>query len=186
MNTVDFESALSDPAFATAVAALEGGDDFAADIIARARRFGDLTVNAHAAILRRHEEMTEPKGTVPDFAEPVAVEGTLVSLKEKDSDWGVQIKALLKVATEAGVYRLWGTVPRTLLEAVDWDYERLRGVRVAFEAKVTPSRDDPAFGFWGYPKQARLLSEPLPPTLDEADLDEAALDPAGLDEAPPW
>lgn len=57
------------------------------------------------------------------------------------------MKALIK--TVEG-WKVWGTLPA----AID-DVER--GTKVQFDAKVTPSDDDPKFGFFKRPTKAALV-----------------------------
>ena len=68
--------------------------------------------------------------------------GKVVSTKIADTHYGPTLKTL--VETDAG-YKLWGTVPSKLGTPQHDD-------RVTIEAAVTPSKDDPKFGFFGRPK----------------------------------
>lgn len=71
----------------------------------------------------------------------VTVTGTIVALREQESDFGVTLKMTVK-ATEG--YIVWCTVP----SGMDAD----RGKEVSFVATLTPSPTDPKFGFGKRPK----------------------------------
>lgn len=77
----------------------------------------------------------------------VTVTGEVISTKLQASDFGQQLKMLVKDDTG---YKVWGTVPSTL------DVER--GNRVKFSAQVEPSKDDTKFGFFKRPTKAEKLA----------------------------
>lgn len=84
----------------------------------------------------------------------VTVRGTVLSTKVVYSDFGSTEKMLVKTAEG---WKVWGTVPGHL--AVDKGYE------VTFSAQVEPSKDDPKFGFYSRPTQARITKLPEGVTL---------------------
>jgi hypothetical protein len=73
----------------------------------------------------------------------------------------------VKVATEAGVYLVNGTLPQALFDACEEHLENvdgwvsvLRGCEVEFSADLTRSDDRDFFAFASRPTKARLVSWP--------------------------
>jgi len=105
---------------------------------------------------------------VPDGR--VEVTGTVVSTRETDGYGYNRVAFKMLVVTDAG-WKVWGTIPAGLLDAVPdasrsdrfahgesyLAVHRLRGERVTFTATVRPSDDDPLFGFFSRPSGARLI-----------------------------
>jgi len=77
-----------------------------------------------------------------------AFAGEVLATKWKDTDYGPVYKML--VQDDRG-FKLWGSVPKNI--------DPGRGERVAFMATVTPSNDDPKFGFFKRPTKAIMLDE---------------------------
>ena len=77
------------------------------------------------------------------------VTGTILSYKTVESPYGAVVKML--VQSPEG-WKVWGTVPRS----IEWDIERDQ--QVTFVATVTPSDDDPTFGFYSRPTNAAVLA----------------------------
>lgn len=137
---------------------------FIADVLAKGRRYGDLSERQFAAIckalVRDRErdaqratqaavEATEVKVDVPVTDERLCIVGTVLSTKYVETDFGGFLKMLIKVETEDGVYKLWGTVPSKLTVS--------RGDIVRFNARLEVSRDDKSFGFFSRPTKAEVL-----------------------------
>lgn len=76
----------------------------------------------------------------------VPVEGSVVSTKLVDSDYGSTLKMLLQCEG----YRLWGSVPKTLAGVEVGD-------RVRLVANVETSRDDEFFGFFSRPRKGEWV-----------------------------
>jgi hypothetical protein len=76
----------------------------------------------------------------------MTIRGEVVSTKLTDGFRGEVLKMLVR--HESG-WKVWGTVPAGLTVE--------RGDTVEFDAKVQPSRDDPKFGFFSRPTQARKI-----------------------------
>lgn len=147
-----------------------------ADIARKGLAWGGLTVSQVALVKRLHdgtpaewevkkaaqaaqraaeEAAAEP---VPVTTDRIEVEGEIISLKVQDGYMpGTSVTKVL-VKTTRG-FKLWGSLPSAISNAgpVEGDYE-LRGKRVAFSAKVEPSKDDPKFGFFSRPTRARVVT----------------------------
>jgi hypothetical protein len=87
----------------------------------------------------------------PEVAVPSGrqvVEGKVVSVKEHDSPFGLQLKMLVKVETAAGAYKVYGTVPRCIDEVEG-------GELVKFNATLEPK--ETGFGFFSRPMKAAVV-----------------------------
>ena len=79
----------------------------------------------------------------------VTVTGKLLGWKTQETRYGTTCRCLVQ---DRRGFKVWGTLPRA------WD-EAKRGSPVTFSAELTPSRDDPKFGFFKRPTKARILEE---------------------------
>lgn len=78
----------------------------------------------------------------------VRVTGTVLSTKEKETDWGWTLKMLVMDDRQ---FKVWITVPSAL------NVEK--GDRVAFFCTLKPSADDPSFAFGSRPTKAEKLEK---------------------------
>ena len=124
---------------------------FANDVLGKLARFGSISPAQIAALLashtrdyefagRRAVEDAEPKGDAPSGR--VAVTGTVLSVKEHESEWGITLKTLLKLANNS---KVWLTVPGGPSAGFE------RGDTVTVRASWTPSSDDRHFAFGSRP-----------------------------------
>jgi hypothetical protein len=74
----------------------------------------------------------------------ITIIGTIVKLGTKSNGWGS--REVMTVKAEEG-FLVWGTCPSEL-------YDKERGDTVVFKATVTPSENDPKFGFFKRPAVA--------------------------------
>jgi len=159
------------------VAQVEAGarSQFYRDLLDKALRYGNLTPNQLAAVLRSIERDTERaaeraaelKGVEPLPEGRRTVTGEIVSCKWRDG----QFPGFKIVVREATGNRVWGTLatsldpelnPRLNDEGID-SYEGLVGRTVTMTATVTRSDDDEHFGFFKRPAGAVYVSaEPVP------------------------
>ena len=116
--------------------------------------YGRLTPKQVELAMKLAEDAKKPVGQVPVVEKRIQVEGVVKSTKTEDSGYGETMKMLVEVNGEAGSYRLFGTVPDSLL-----DGKLLIGARVRFAAKVERSRNDPSFGFFSRPTRGERVSE---------------------------
>lgn len=156
-------------------AALDASENgFVRNVLHKGRQYGNLSDRQFdaivAAVARDADRAAEiaarpveilanvPTGTV-------TLEGEILTTKWQDSDYGSTLKMLVKVETDAGAFKVWGSVPRALqghYETVDGRHgvlvgEAGRGDVVTFTATVERSHDDPAFGFFKRPRGARIV-----------------------------
>lgn len=86
------------------------------------------------------------------------VTGVVVSWKEAVNRFSYYAETILKVVVEDGRgFRVFGTCPAKLVEAVDGDMDALKGAMVTFNATLEPSKDDELFGFFKRPTKVALL-----------------------------
>lgn len=142
--------------------ALETDHRIVKDISARLRQWGNLSPRQIELVFKLAREASEPKIEKPKADAPEgrqAITGTVISVKEKDTQFGWTWKMVVEVETEAGFWRCYGTVPRSILddsteELVDGF---MRGATVEFTAEFRRS-DDPDFAFFSRPTQASRIA----------------------------
>jgi len=83
-----------------------------------------------------------------------AIEGTILSVKDVESDYGITWKMLVEVSIPGGSYRVFGTVPGSICGI---GVGSLKGRRVKLTATVQPK--EPGFGFYSRPTGAQLVGE---------------------------
>jgi len=74
--------------------------------------------------------------------------GVIKRTKYQDSDYGTTLKMLVELPDGN---RVWGTVPASI------DRSNIEGATVNFTATVKPSPEDPHFGFFSRPANARTV-----------------------------
>lgn len=89
------------------------------------------------------ERQAEKAAAAPCPSGRVTITGTIVKVEERESDFGLVTKMLVKAAEG---FMVWGTLPAGAPAE--------RGAVITFKATVTPSNDDPKFGFASRPKFA--------------------------------
>jgi hypothetical protein len=100
------------------------------------------------------EEREKAEREAFENAEPcpegrVTVTGKLLGWKTQETRYGTTCRCLVQ---DRRGFKVWGTLPRA------WE-EAERGSPVTFSAELTPSREDPKFGFFKRPTKARILEE---------------------------
>lgn len=147
------------------------------DLSAKLTRYGSLSEKQVALALRiarEQQERTEQREAEAalEIMPPAGrqeITGEVVTAKWKSTAYGDALKMLVKVAADGGNYRLWGTVPSSVLEqlhrealadhddpergAIDHAL-RIRGRAVTLTAKVDPK--EVGFGFYSRPTKAAL------------------------------
>jgi len=104
-------------------------------------------------------KVEEVKAAIPVTGDKrVAIEGTIVSVKFQDNDFGGRYVMTVKVETADGIYLLWGTVPSAIVD------DATRGLKVSFMARVEVSDRDASFGFIKRPTKVKILN---PEILEE-------------------
>lgn len=89
----------------------------------------------------------EKEAAAPCPSGRVTVAGKVVKTRDEESQFGFRVKMLVKA--EAG-YMVWVTAPSA--------YTIERGDKVVFTATLTPSNDDPKFGFGSRPSMSEHVS----------------------------
>ena len=126
---------------------------------------------ARKALARRAAEAAAPTAPVPTGR--TEVQGTVVSVKDKVTQYGVSVKMVVR--DDRG-FKVWGTVPAALADAAcqRWEdslpegtwmgqyggeawFDTLQGSTVRFTAQLQPSDNDEAFGFFKRPTKAQFI-----------------------------
>jgi hypothetical protein len=149
------------PALAAAIDQAKGDvhamNTFVHDVIGKLNRYGSLSDKQVAAVVAslakdveraagRAADATEVKGPAPAGRQTVT--GTVLTVKDQESDFGWTRKMLVKLANNA---RVWVTVPSGA--GVE------RGATVTVTATWTPKDDDTSFAFGKRP----IVSDVVPP-----------------------
>lgn len=111
-----------------------------------------ITEGIANAVVRAYQQDQERKAqheAAEDVPEGrIEVAGQILSVKEKHTRFGWQVKML--VLDDRG-FKVWGTLPQAIDRAQ-------RGDRVAFTATVEQSADDSKFGFFKRPTNATMMA----------------------------
>jgi hypothetical protein len=138
----------------------ESENSFVQDVIRKLRQYGSISDKQLAAIqtalvrdaereVRQAAEALVPKAEVPE-GKGLVIVGELVSTKWVESQYGSALKGLVKVESEFGFYKVWGTVPSAISDAN-------RGDIIKFTANVQRSEKDADFGFFSRPRLATIV-----------------------------
>lgn len=94
------------------------------------------------------------------------ISGRVVSVKSEESAFGYNVTTVWKMLLELETgHRLWGSIPSALWDLLNADREdrdpwapmdSLKGRAVSFTAAVSPSENDPSFGFYSRPTKPVL------------------------------
>jgi len=149
---------------ATYDAPLPREENIITDIVSKVVRYGsisdkqanfvgkllnDISTRAQRTAQRAAEQAAAQPVPVSDQRQ--TIRGEVVSTKVVDGFRGPVTKMLVR---HADGWKVWGTVPAGLTVE--------RGDEVEFAAKIEPSRDDPKFGFFSRPTQARKIGPATP------------------------
>lgn len=133
---------------------------FLQNVVAKAHETCTLTERQVEAIVSAINQLKAEDAGIPCPSGTTVITGKIVSFRRVESVYGTTLKVL--VVDDRG-FKVWGTVPNEVGEAIGWDYDNsIRGVRVTFTATVQPSNDDPKFGFYSRPRKASVLQEVVP------------------------
>lgn len=124
-------------------------NSFASDVLHKLKQYGNLSERQLetivASIKKDHErakkmanEEKEIKGPAPDGR--IEIEGEILGIKERESDFGIVLKMLVKLDNNS---KVWCSLPSA--SAAD------KGDRIHFRATFTISNDDPHFAFGNRP-----------------------------------
>lgn len=131
--------------------------DIARDMGRRFDRTGELSDKQVRFLLKLRRQVEENKtrqaerqaerAEAADCPEGrVEIVGEVLKTEWRDNDWGGKLVQTVK--SDEG-FLVWGTVPSSV--SVE------RGDRVRFTAQVSPSDDDPKFGFYKRPTKAEVI-----------------------------
>ena len=142
--------------------------DFGKSLRGSVIRWGNLTTaqaDAIVAAAARKVAQDAARAAEVAVAAPtgrVEITGTIVSTKVRDSLYGVVGKMLVKVTTDAGVYKVWATATDAIVgqSPVEGTWAdrlgALRGCALSCNVTLKPSDDDPSFAFGSRPGKATV------------------------------
>jgi hypothetical protein len=124
------------------------------DMLRTTEMYGTLSekmVSAAKWMMTKHDEYAviqaeravEREAAAPCPAGRVTITGTIIKVEERESQWGLVTKMLVKAAEG---YMVWCSVPAGAAGN--------RGADITFKATVKPSPTDPKFGFGSRPTMA--------------------------------
>jgi len=125
------------------------------DLKDRFERWGELSTKQVALAIKIASEPPRPAEAnvpAPVSDKRLTIEGDVVSTKIYESDFGEQLRMVVKVTTPQGVWLCFGSVPSVPSGCVE------RGDRVRFDAKLQAGRDA-HFAFFKRPTKATLLAK---------------------------
>jgi hypothetical protein len=121
---------------------------FLESVVSKLESYSSLSEKQVAALIKawgrandRAREDAEPKGPAPSGR--VEVTGKVLGVKTTPSQWGDQVKMIVKLENKS---KVWVSVPANLLA------EDLRGKTIELTATFEVSKDDPHFAFGKRPK----------------------------------
>lgn len=138
------------------------------DIAAQFNR-KDLSSKQVALVLKIAAEERAPKVEEAHIPAPIGkceVQGTVVSAKYHEGAYAETLKMVVKVETPNGSWLAWGTIPTTLVAALDairdphgpnCGIKDLKGKVVKFTATLKPGRE-PHFAFFSRPTKATIVN----------------------------
>jgi hypothetical protein len=135
-------------------------DEFVLDVARKLRRYGDISERqieaVRKAFIRDGEKERDrllrslnPEATAPIPEGRVEFTGEILSQRTQESDFGTVTKILVKSAEG---FKVWLTKPAALSQA-----GAEVGDTVTITATLTPSDDDPSFGFGKRPSKASVV-----------------------------
>lgn len=163
---------------------------FVIDVLSKGPKYGltERQINAIQNAVQKDKDrvaLRAAQALIPTVPVPegsgIVIEGTVLSTKWQESQFGSVHKFLISVETPAGNYKLWGSVPKDLegtwgcvgcksigpvcTDACTQDFAHGYigafevGDKVRFTANVTKSEKDEAFGFFSRPRKATIIAK---------------------------
>lgn len=120
------------------------GDDWSEKQVAFARVLVDR-IAREAAIAAERAAERAAAAPVPVTDKRIRIEGTVLSTKVIETQFGYVTKALIR---SIDGWKAWGKAPLPGLK---------HGDRIAFMARIEPSKDDEKYGFYSRPTKAEVL-----------------------------
>lgn len=141
--------------------ALKVDNEITQDIRSRFIQFGTLSmkqIELLRTLKKRADERAQDDSNLIDAPEGrFEITGTVLSVKDTVNDFGPVIKMLVKVETEAGSWKTWGTVPKSITDLDYFSIQDLKGSTVKFTGTVKRSDRDKGFSFFSRPVKGVVL-----------------------------
>ena len=152
--------------------------DMRSRLLSTGARFG-LSEKQVALLLKLKADSELPAEKhvpIPVHGQRILIQGTVVSSRYQESDYGGCTKITVKVETPEGSWLCFGTAPAALLSALSRDYDTrlqaywanpelgapeyslsLKGRQVSFLAKLEAGGRDSHFGFFSRPTKPQMI-----------------------------
>jgi len=145
------------------------GEDFLSAMNESVNEWGQLTEGQEKAVRKiitaqaerdaeRQARKAEENANAADCPEGrTEVTGEIIATDLRETDFGSQWKMLVR--DDSG-FKVWGSIPSKMFDifAVDdvWPHgDTFKGKRISFTAAISPSEDDPKFGFFKRPTKTK-------------------------------
>ena len=127
------------------------GSSFAISLRDRIADTGKLSEAQLEAVARI---AAEAAASTPVVEGRQVITGEILSFKFYDNDYGTSLK--MTVQDDRG-FRVWGTVPSSIVRDLPDSLSEAKGMRVTFTATITKADGDDAFGFFKRPTKASII-----------------------------
>lgn len=139
-----------------------------ADMHAKLRKYGSLSEKQVSFALSLAERITKVWDEETKVAAPtgrVQIEGKVIKVAERESQFGTAYKMILKVQAEGGIFLVWSTIPSSILSTVKLvrdayrpyrAIEELKGKTIRMTATLEHGRDE-YFAFAKRPSKAEVV-----------------------------
>ncbi len=138
--------------------ALKVDNEITQDIRSRFIQFGTISIRQIELLRtlrkRADEQAAEIWIEAPEGRQQIT--GTVLSARVDEGPYGMTYKMLVKVNTEAGSWKTWGTVPKSITDKAFFSVKDLKGCTVTFTGTVKRA-DDQGFSFFSRPVKGEVL-----------------------------
>lgn len=139
--------------------ALKVDNEIIQDIRSRFIQFGTISmkqIELLITIKKRADENSEITWIeAPEGRQQIT--GTVLSARVDEGHYGMTYKMLVKIETEDGSWKTWGTIPKSITDAAYFSVKDLKGCTVTFTGTVKRSDRDADFSFFSRPVKGVVL-----------------------------
>lgn len=142
--------------------ALKVDNEITQDIRSRFIQFGTISIKQIELLMtikKRLDERAQEDAESTWILAPegrIQITGKVLSARVEENQYGLCYKMLVKVDTEAGSWKTWGTVPKSITDKAFFSVKDLKGCTVTFTGTVKRA-DDQGFSFFSRPVKGEVL-----------------------------
>lgn len=143
--------------------ALKVDHEITQDIRSKFIQFGTLSIKQIEllrTLKKRADERAQENAEsnwIPAPEGRFEITGKVLTARVDEGPYGMTYKMLVKVDTEAGSFKTWGTIPKSIADMDYFSTRDLAGCTVKFTATVKRSDKDPDFSFFSRPVKGLML-----------------------------